>query len=183
MALTRRFLDSFFHDDIIVPHLIDDDPFRSSRSRWNEWDRWTLMPFATPLSNLDLAFDLPRSVQPRGYEFHEDNENYYVQLNTSDFKKNEMTVKLEETKHGHHVLHILGEHKESTTSKDDKGITSAQHFKFTQRIDLGTNVNNDGITASIASDNNNGGVLHVTLPKKEVDKPPDTRIIPITTET
>ena len=128
------------------------------------------MPFATPI-NLGTAFDLPPMV-PQGYEFREDRDNYYVELNAPDFKASEMAVKLEETSTGT-VLQIMGEHKGVIeTGESSKSVKS----KFSQRIDLGTNVDCSAISARTTKK----GMLQVTLPKREPDKPHHTRIIPIT---
>ena len=165
MALSRRILETFFNDDVVVPRFIDEDTIFSPR-----WDRWMLMPFATPI-NLDIAFDLPRLI-PKGYEFHEDDKNYYVELNAPNFKASEMAVKLEETSNGP-VLQIMGEHKGVIErGESPRSIKS----KFSQRILLGTNVDCSGISASTTKK----GVLEVKLPKREPDVPHHTRIIPIT---
>lgn len=152
MALQRWFDRPLFggFDDSLFPREFFDDPFKDF-----------LMPV---VPNLDRPEGMLLTHTSPGYEIHEVDGNYQIAVDVPGVKKDDITVNVEEDGR---ILKITGGRK---VVRDGKTTET----KFMKRFTIGDNVDMDKMTANLAD-----GVLTLTAPKKEEEKP-KTRTIMIT---
>jgi HSP20 family protein len=102
----------------------------------------------------------------RGYQVHEDDEQYSISFDVPGVTADDVTVKLEENGR---VLHLSG------ARKVQEGDTFSE-MKFAKRFTLGDNLDTEKLTANLSN-----GVLEVAAPKKEPEeKDESAKVIPIT---
>lgn len=99
-----------------------------------------------------------------GYEIHEADGNYQIAVDVPGVKKDDITVNVEEDGR---VLRVTGGRKVVREGKTSE-------TKFEKRFTIGNNVDIEKISANLSD-----GVLTLTAPKKEEEKP-KTRTIMIT---
>ncbi|XP_035214168.1 protein lethal(2)essential for life-like [Stegodyphus dumicola] len=158
-------------------------PALLGRDWWDTWDypnRIMDQFFANPLLEEDL---LPPSIfrgfllRPRTQaniaasgqsEVKNDEKQFQVALNVSQFKPEEIEVKIVDN---YVVIH--GKHEEKS---DEHGFVSRE---FTRRYMLPHNCESETVTSSLSPD----GVLTINAPKKAIEPPPtQERKIPIAKE-
>jgi HSP20 family protein len=132
-------------------------------------------------SAFDNGFDLTpsfrneqsmsRGWQPSGMTTREDDEKYVFQVDLPGVNKDDLKMKLEDTHHGHTVIHLSGGRQ--FQSKDG---TSFETSSFERHLSLGPNVDKEKTAADLKD-----GVLTITVPKKEPEpEKPSPTYIPIT---
>lgn len=124
-------------------------------TRFNDIDRW----IEQSLGNLDLwpnLYDRERRSNRAtpAADLHEDESNFYVQIELPGVNKSEIDVKLENA-----VLTISGERKSSKKE-------SEQSLSFRRSLSIP-----DGIQGNKIKANYEVGILTVILPKVEMSKP------------
>ncbi|KFM59110.1 Protein lethal(2)essential for life, partial [Stegodyphus mimosarum] len=158
-------------------------PALFGRDWWDTWDYPTCIMdqlFGTELVEDDL---LPASlyrgmlVRPRTQaniassgksEVKNDDKNFEVSLNVSQFKPEELEVKIVDN-----FVLIHGKHEEKS---DEKGFVSRE---FSRRYMLPQNCEGDRVTSSLSPE----GVLTINAPKKAIEeKPKEERKVPISKE-
>ena len=108
------------------------------------------------------ASNLQEGVRLPAVDIKEDKHNIYVHADIPGVDKNDIQVNVEDS-----VLTIRAERKrENKKQEEDYTCVERAYGVFERRINLGTNVNREKITAKY-----NNGVLDITLPRtKEADK-------------
>jgi HSP20 family protein len=137
-------------DDSLFPREFFDDPFEDF-----------LMP-VVPIQNRPHGLSVLRTSP--GYEIHEADGNYQIAVDVPGVKKDDITVNVEEDGR---VLRVTGGRKVVREGKTSE-------TKFEKRFTIGNNVDIEKISANLSD-----GVLTLTAPKKEEEKP-KTRTIMIT---
>lgn len=100
-----------------------------------------------------------------GYQVDENEKTYTLSFDVPGVSSRDMTIQID-----NNALHVKGGRK--VQSDDGKEVTER---KFEYRMTIGDNVDLENITANLEN-----GVLHVTAPKKQVEKKDEVRKIQIT---
>ena len=95
-------------------------------------------------------------------DIKETQDEFLVSVELPGLSKEDIDLKIENG-----VLSIRGERKfEQDEDKEDYRLVERRYGSFCRSFDLGENVEADKIEASMVT-----GVLEITLPKREADKP------------
>jgi len=133
-----------------------------------------------PWNNLSREFDrvlnryfgeseIPNALAPYAVDVHEDSDHFYVEAELPGFKENEVDVTLENG-----VLTLRAERKaEEKSAKGEPLHIERRWTQFLRSFTLPTAVNENSVKAELA-----GGVLSITLDKREEVKPRKIQVKP-----
>ena len=138
----------------------------------NLFDEWFDFPTFRELHDVDRKLYGRRAAQEMRTDVHEHEDHYEVDIDLPGFKKEEITVNLE---NGYMTVNAAKGLDKETTTKKGKIIRQERYAGALQRsFYLGEGLTEEDITAKFEN-----GVLSLTIPKKEVRKLPERRTIQI----
>jgi HSP20 family protein len=154
MAMDRFFDDDFF--ELTTP--------RSMMDRFDQLDRMMFSPMPL-LRGLDRDSNSILRRSSPAYEISEDEKQFKLSVDLPGVRPEDCNVELENEGK---VLHLYGGRK----IENENGFSET---RFDQRFTLGKNLDSHNISANLAD-----GVMVVTAPKLNLEEPPKTRSISIT---
>ena len=138
----------------------------------NLFDEWFDFPTFRELHDVDRKLYGRHAAQEMRTDVHEHEDHYEVDIDLPGFKKEEITVNLE---NGYMTVNAAKGLDKETTTKKGKIIRQERYAGALQRsFYLGEGLTEEDITAKFEN-----GVLSLTIPKKEVRKLPERRTIQI----
>ena len=138
----------------------------------NLFDEWFDFPTFRDFHDVDRKLYGRHAAQEMRTDVHEHEDHYEVDIDLPGFKKDEITVNLE---NGYMTVNAAKGLDKETTTKKGKIIRQERYAGALQRsFYLGEGLTEEDITAKFEN-----GVLSLTIPKKEVRKLPERRTIQI----
>jgi len=137
--------------------LIKYDPFAEFSGIVNKMNEF--------LSDIDSNLPFERRGFYPNTDIYEDEKNIYLDIELPGISKDNVQVKVRDN----NVLYIKGEKKKEEKKEDEKSNIirmERSYGEFTRYFSLPDNVNNEKINAKY-----DNGVLHLTIEKKEPEKP------------
>ncbi|SEA53695.1 heat shock protein Hsp20 [Desulfuromusa kysingii] len=133
------------------------DPFREMESMLDPYSRSLDWPFRGGRDlNMKGSDWVPRA------DISETDENFNVKVEVPGIKREDVKISLE-----NHVLNISGENKQEKEEKGKKFHRVERYYgQFNRSFSLPENVDEEKIEAAF-----NDGLLTLTIPKTEVQKP------------
>jgi HSP20 family protein len=154
----RAFIHGGFDDFFLQP--LWPTPFMRPMGVMHRPDPFEFMPVLPNLLRNEKMHVMKSSP---GYEINESETKYQVAVDVPGINPSDLTVNIEQ--HGSQpVLHVSGSRKfEHKPAEDDKDKTAfVSETKFEKRFTIGSNVDVENMTASLAH-----GVLVLSAPKKD----------------
>ncbi|MBO4831000.1 MAG: Hsp20/alpha crystallin family protein [Oscillospiraceae bacterium] len=138
----------------------------------NLFDEWFDFPTFRQLNDIDRKLYGRHAAQEMRTDVHEHEDHYEMDIDLPGFKKEDITVNLE---NGYMTVNAAKGLDKETTTKKGKIIRQERYAGALQRsFYLGEGLTEEDITAKFEN-----GVLSLTIPKKEVRKLPERRTIQI----
>ena len=138
----------------------------------NLFDEWIDFPTFRQLNDIDRKLYGRHAAQEMRTDVHEHEDHYEMDIDLPGFKKEDITVNLE---NGYMTVNAAKGLDKETTTKKGKIIRQERYAGALQRsFYLGEGLTEEDITAKFEN-----GVLSLTIPKKEVRKLPERRTIQI----
>ena len=134
----------------------------------NLFDEWFDFPTFRQLNDIDRKLYGRHAAQEMRTDVHEHEDHYEMDIDLPGFKKEDITVNLE---NGYMTVNAAKGLDKETTTKKGKIIRQERYAGALQRsFYLGEGLTEEDITAKFEN-----GVLSLTIPKKEVRKLPERR--------
>ena len=138
----------------------------------NLFDDWFGFPTFRELQNMDRKLYGRHAAHEMKTDVHEHEDHYEVDIDLPGFRKDELTINLEK---GYLTVNAAKKHDENKTDNKGKLIRQERYVGAMQRsFYVGEALTEEDISAKFEN-----GVLSLCIPKREVKKLPEKKIIQI----